>query len=126
MYTRLPMTDELKKVFEKYNTGYTDFIGFEVGDVNQRGAGEDCLIHVAARNGTLDDVRILVVNGADINKPGELSMTALHYAAMRGHSKVVEFLLSKGASNTARDDFGQTALKVALNGSHHDVIELLK
>jgi CubicO group peptidase (beta-lactamase class C family) len=51
----------------------------------------------AAGIGNLDDIEMLLSNGADVNAIGELGLTALHKATMSGRKDAVDLLIKKGA-----------------------------
>ncbi|HUI96489.1 MAG TPA: ankyrin repeat domain-containing protein [Xanthobacteraceae bacterium] len=56
------------------------------------------LLHIAAANGHLDCVNLLLRPGADVNaRDRNDNATALHWAAQEGHLDVVERLLAAGA-----------------------------
>jgi ankyrin repeat protein len=52
---------------------------------------------MAARNGSLTCLAILLQHGADFNKPDSSKNTALHYAAAYGFIECVELLIRAGA-----------------------------
>ena len=74
--------------------------------VNQLNALGEAPIHIASRNGSADDIRALLTNGADINQRGDFGMTPLHYAYMGGQQANIEALLSAGVDPTLRCDRG--------------------
>ncbi|MGN6086115.1 ankyrin repeat domain-containing protein [Trinickia sp.] len=115
--------DQLKSVFEKYK-GHPEFLGLEISDPNQRGAVDDTLLHLAARVGAVDDMKILVDAGADVNAAGDLGNTPLHQAAMMGQVDAAKFLLKIGAKRTTRNEFEQTPLDVARLGEQAAIVRL--
>lgn len=70
-------------------------------------AGGDNLLHIAARLGDLDTIKILVGAGLDINRQGEMGFTPLHNAYQYKQAAVVDFLLDRGASKKIENYFGQ-------------------
>jgi uncharacterized protein len=126
MHTKVPLATRVKDLLIRYSTEFTDFEGLVLVDANQRGHGEDCPLHIAARHAALEDAEILIEAGAKIDAPGDLGLTPLHYAAMRGDLSMVSLLLKAGAPLSARNDFGETPLRVAELGSHGDVANLLR
>jgi predicted LPLAT superfamily acyltransferase len=82
------MQDDLKRVIEKY-TSYPNFFDLEIVGVNQVGHFGDTLLHLAASNGNIDDMRILIRAGSDVNRAGEKGETPLHLAARFGEVEVV-------------------------------------
>ena len=73
-------------------------------------------LHIAAQQGDLAIVELLVQQGADINARDDRAggLTPLHWAVDRGHAAVVEFILQNGADVNARDNFGRTPLYSAV------------
>lgn len=117
------MTYKLQKVLDAY-----PIVEFLMGTegMDKKGALENEILHVAARQGELDHVCILLENGADIDAIGDLGFTPLHSAALGGQARTVELLLSLGADTTIKNEFGQTALDVAALGKEVDVCEVLE
>jgi hypothetical protein len=82
---------------------------------------------IAARNGQISLVRILLERGANVNlRDQETEVTPLIVAAQNGHLQVVDLLLEKGAEVNARDKNGKTALREALRNRHEDVVKALR
>ena len=81
--------------------GYLDVALFLVqqgADISQifKPAGQTCL-HIAAFNGHMDIVMLLVGNGISINKEDNQGLTPLSAAATEGKIDIVNFLTKKGA-----------------------------
>lgn len=98
--------------------------------------GSDAL-HVAALNGRVDALRLLLDNGADVNEIGfeyaalesfaEKAGAPLHYAVDGGHEEVVRFLLEKGADRQVKDVQERIALERAREaGAEGGIIALLE
>jgi uncharacterized protein len=119
------MDQKLAAVIEKYRS-HPEFLGIEVVDPNQAGAMDNTLLHIAARSGTVDDIRILVSCGTRINTPGDLGNTPLHEAALKGRLDSITELLRLGADPNLRNEFGQTPLEVAELGEHSDATRILR
>jgi ankyrin repeat protein len=63
------------------------------------------LLHLAAENGHLDCVEVLLARGAYVNLRDKLDQaTALHWAAQGGHVRMVERLLDAGADIDGEGD----------------------
>lgn len=105
---------------------HPEFLGIELIDVNQRGAVDDTPLHIAARMGEVEDVEILIANGADVNIVGDLGNTPLHQAAMNGKCNVIKVLIKSGADLLLKNEFDQTPFKVAELGNHNDAARLLR
>jgi serine/threonine-protein phosphatase 6 regulatory ankyrin repeat subunit B len=80
---------------------------------------------MAAWNGHLGVVTLLVERGANIHASGYEGNTAMHYAATMGHEEVLALLLEKGAQANTRNDSGMTPLMGACDNVHLGVVELL-
>jgi len=102
----MPMNEKLAAIIEKYRS-HPEFLGIEISDVNQPGAVDDTLLHLAARTGATEDVETLVACGANINAAGDLGNTPLHQAALTGQKDSVRTLLKLGASAKEKNEFGQ-------------------
>ena len=88
-----------------------------------RDARNNCTgIHMAARNGHLAIVRLLLEARADKDAAAQNGATALHPAAQLGHLDVVRLLLEAGADKDASMQHGATALQLATQNGHLDVV----
>lgn len=83
-------------------------------------------IHIAARNGHIKLVDLLITNGANVNTTKADGWTPLHVAAFFGHIDIVKFLLSKGADINAKANDGSTALIEATEGGKKDIVRILE
>lgn len=94
------------------------------------------VLTLAAQEGSVDAVKLLLKYGADVNGLPEAYGMPLVTAADAGHVEVVRLLLEKGADPNARADLtvGQghtngrktiTALEAASSGGRADVVQLL-
>lgn len=84
-------------------------------------------LHEAAESGCIEDIMLLLNNGANVNAihhyHGE---TPLHWAAEKGHEETVRLLISRGANIEARNFLNdRTPLWVAVNAGHKDIVEIL-
>ncbi len=84
-------------------------------------AGESALM-MAALNGELPLVKVLIAKGAEVSKKG---WTALHYAATNGNDDVVRYLLDQSAYIDAGSPNGTTPLMMAARGNHGSTVTLL-
>lgn len=67
--------------------------------------------------GSLEDYKDRISQGADVNEEDEWSNTPLIYAALRGDYKLVQFLIDAGAKIHARNQLGQTPLLATCSGN---------
>lgn len=87
------------------------------------GRGERA-IHVAAREGNCEAVKLLLANDANINAETNDGSTALHIACAQQHAQVCQLLITEQASLAAKGPFGRTAFHVACGrGLPLDTIE---
>lgn len=82
-------------------------------------------LHLAASNGHLEVVALLLHHGAVVNARDASGMTPLHIAAGIGHLGVAALLLDHGADPLAETSTGWTPHMVAEKGGHDDVFGLL-
>ncbi|XP_051968701.1 caskin-2-like isoform X3 [Xyrauchen texanus] len=68
-------------------------------------------LHLAARNGHKDIIRLLMKAGIDVNRTTKAG-TALHEAALYGKTEVVKLLLDAGIDVNIRNTYNQTALDI--------------
>jgi ankyrin repeat protein len=68
--------------------------------------GDTCL-HIAAHQGNLRAVELLIRAGLDINLQGDMGYTPLHYART---PEIVAVLLASGASTSIENDFGHAPI----------------
>jgi ankyrin repeat protein len=82
-------------------------------------------LKLAAWNGDLESVRLLVHKGAEIDHRDNEGMTACMWAAHQGHAEVLMFLLEKGANVNARNNYGHTMLSLAVQQKDRAVLDVL-
>jgi ankyrin repeat protein len=72
--------------------------------------GGETLLHLAAKKGYLNLVKLLIDRSAEINAQDEGGNTPLHYAAASGRKDVVKLLLEKGVDATITNAREQKAI----------------
>ncbi|VXB16211.1 conserved hypothetical protein [Burkholderia sp. 8Y] len=115
----------LESLAKKYGA-HPEFLGIQILSPNQRGAVDDTLLHLAARTGAIEDIKILIEIGADIDVPGDLGNTPLHQAAMSGQVEAIKLLLKCGAKKHLKNEFEQTPLDVAVLSGRDEIIRIFK
>lgn len=84
----------------------------------QKHFGGDTALHIAARLGRVELVRVLLSAGADTEIANDFGRTPLHEAARRSEAlEVLELLIGANASVNARDGRGRTPLHAAAGQS---------
>uniref|UniRef100_A0A8C7ZAX7 Caskin-2 n=1 Tax=Oryzias sinensis TaxID=183150 RepID=A0A8C7ZAX7_9TELE len=68
-------------------------------------------LHLAARNGHKDIIKLLLKAGIDLNRATKAG-TSLHEAALYGKTEVVRLLLDAGINVNVRNTYNQTALDI--------------
>ncbi|WP_353283576.1 ankyrin repeat domain-containing protein [Wolbachia endosymbiont (group A) of Pogonocherus hispidulus] len=81
---------------------------------------------INARNGNLDKVKDLIIQGANLEAKDINGNTALHNACSNGHLKVVEYLIEKGASLKAKNKDGKTPLDLAIQEGRIDIVQAIE
>jgi ankyrin repeat protein len=91
---------------------------------------EHTALHIAAQNGCLELVMLLVSKAVDINSQNDHGLTALHVATREGHADIVRFLLNKGtqkdvSSVNISDNAGLTPLHYAAMTNRTNILRYL-
>ncbi|KAI3803119.1 hypothetical protein L1987_31268 [Smallanthus sonchifolius] len=130
---RILLADYIPSVANFYNvvnkrSGTEEFVSeFDEGSlyetINRPADGGVTALHMAALNGHVDTVQLLIDLGASINEvtveAGNTidligaGSTPLHYAACGGNAQCCQYLIFRGASPTAENAKGWTPLAVA-------------
>jgi hypothetical protein len=82
-------------------------------------------LYCAARDGRLDEVKQLLLEGTDVNWLNGIGWTAYHKAASYGHTAVVELLLASGADMNKTNNFDHTPSHLAAFNGHLDTLKFL-
>ena len=83
------------------------------------------LLHIAAANGQLEMVRVLLKRGASVDLQGSLGTTALMNAAYRGHLSILLFLLHHSANPNLQSGDSFTALMMAAGEGQEACVQAL-
>eukprot|EP00961_Rhodomonas_salina_P238763 3226936-Rhodomonas_salina.1 len=93
--------------------------GFSTTDIEKPAA-----MHVAAKKGDLEDVKILLEAGAADVRSGD-GKTPLHFVAAEGHAEVARVLVGAGTDKETKDKDGGTPLHFAAFEGHAEVARVL-
>ncbi|PMD39557.1 ankyrin, partial [Hyaloscypha variabilis F] len=83
-------------------------------------------LHIAARNGHVEVLKILLRGGADVNCRGPYGQKALHVACANGHAEATRVLVEEaGIDLNSRDDNNFTPLYQASLWGNFRSVEVL-
>tara|TARA_S200000501_G_C20463867_1_gene586338 strand:- start:169 stop:483 length:315 start_codon:yes stop_codon:yes gene_type:complete len=82
-------------------------------------------LHLAAKYGHIDTVKLLIEEGALINKTDLLGRTPLHLAAKYGYIDTVKLLIEKGA-HMKMDWVWMKPLHLATKANFNEVAQFLR
>lgn len=97
---------EVQELQEKYSylTNYeAEASDAPINPLTYVDSNGDALLHIAAQQGDVRTVELLLRAGVDVNKIGDMGNTALHYAQTEDLARL---LLSYGASAEVYNEFG--------------------
>ncbi|XP_060582122.1 caskin-2-like isoform X1 [Ruditapes philippinarum] len=98
-------------------------------NLNDMTDGKSTCLHLAAKNGHSDIIRLLLQGGININRT-TLQGTCLHEAALFGKTDVVKLLLDCGVDVNKVNSYDQTALdivnKFTTNRAAKEIKQILK
>ncbi|GAU98759.1 hypothetical protein RvY_09866-2 [Ramazzottius varieornatus] len=80
---------------------------------------------LAAGNGHLEMVTLLVGQGSDITALDNNDWTPLHFAAISGHLKVVKYLVESGAATSVKNKDGKIPMGLAAGATKAQVVLFL-
>ncbi|RDX74427.1 Ankyrin repeat-containing protein [Mucuna pruriens] len=112
--------------------GYVDMVRemiqyYDLADAGIKARNGFDALHIAAKQGDLDVVKILMEAHPELSMTVDPSnTTALHTAATQGHIEIVNFILEAGSSlaTIARSN-GKTALHSSARNGHLEVVKAL-
>jgi ankyrin repeat protein len=91
-------------------------------DIEKVDSHDENAMMLAALNGDIDLVKLLIDKGAEVNKKG---WAPLHYAAANGHDDIVQLLVDHSAYIDAASPNGTTPLMMAARGDHITTMKIL-
>jgi uncharacterized protein len=90
-----------------------EYEGVKLNEVNDISAFGNTPLHIAAVQGNLKAIHLLLNMGANINACGEHGYTPLHEAIEQGNFDAAKLLIQKGSSLSIPNDDGLTAVQLA-------------
>jgi len=93
--------------------------------VDQRTSQGKTALMLAASEGHLETVKLLIENGANVNMKDDYGTTPIIIAATANKDQVVEELVKYGANTTERDSSGGSALDNAVFYAHAKTVSAL-
>ncbi|XP_049824316.1 ankyrin repeat domain-containing protein 50 isoform X2 [Aethina tumida] len=93
---------------------------FDLQDIHGQAA-----LHVAARLGQAQVVKVLLEAGANADQADVDGWTPLRAAAWGGHTEVVELLVKHGCVLDSMDAENRTALRAAAWSGHEEIVKIL-
>lgn len=96
--------------------------------LNSKDEDDNTVMHLAAKNGAMHLLALLMKHDVNINRRNEFDRTPLMMAAMRGHKAIIRILCKKSDNLvTDEDQDGRTALHLAaLTGNIGCLKQLIK
>ena len=93
----------------------------------QRDTYRETALHVGAREGYCEIVKLLLGASADVESTDDDGRTPLSCAAANGHLAVVEFLVKEARADVESKDsiYGRTPLSWAADWGHLEVVKFL-
>ena len=82
-------------------------------------------MHLAARHGHAEVVKVLLEEGAKLTVSDEEGRTPLHIASKYSQPIVLSLLLDAGADCNVADNYHATALAIACERGNHEVVRIL-
>ena len=96
-----------------------------ISDITEQDTKGFNSLFVAAQNGHIEIVELLIEHGADVNIVGQRSHTPLWIASVRGRNDVVEYLLESNKVTNYNQCGLYTILYAASQNNHWKCVELL-
>ena len=106
-----------------YEEGFGD--AEQIGPHSRSRVG-DTPLHIAAIQGNVRAIALLLNAGANIQATGETGYTPLHYAVSQQRPEAVRFLLERGADLSQRSETGETPAELAEHFHNHEILRLLQ
>lgn len=83
-------------------------------------------LHLAAKSGSLDTVKLLLANNAEVETSDATGYTALHLATKKEHLELVKFFVEERRANVNKtDNKGRTPLFIAFEKGNQELVDFL-
>ena len=82
-------------------------------------------LHLAARHGHAEVVKVLLEEGAKLTAQDDMGWTPLHYASRYSRATVLSLLLDSYADCNVVDSYNDTALDIACDTGNHVAVRIL-
>jgi ankyrin repeat protein len=130
LFSRELLIDYLVQKFPCSLPEYADVIAGDLAEKNRittkRFSNSNTALMLAAKDGSLDAVRILHTWGANLDALNDNFTSALSFAARHGHADVVRYLLSQGAGcELTINNHSNTPLLEAINHNQSEIVDAL-
>ena len=86
----------------------------------------DTPLHIAATNGRLEIVQLIIQNAVEKNPVNDFGNTPLHLAATHGHLEASRVILKNTSDCSPENNFGKTPLEFARKNGHTEVCKFLE
>lgn len=117
-------SDKLNRILKEYSE-LPEYVGVGIPTINTKSLFDDYPINIAATRGILEEVVVLLSNGADVNAKGEHGYTPLHDAVEQGNKEVIKVLLKNGADVSIKNDDGDAPIELAKLLEERDIFQFL-
>ena len=97
----------------------------QFADVNQTGNHAETALHLAAKQGNIELVKMLLDYQADVQAKNLKGQTPLHHAAFQGKFENIQALLTNKANTEAKDTQGQRPLHHAAFWGRSEALQVL-
>ena len=102
-----------------------EYSEMSVPAVNTKSLFGDYPIHIAAVRSAIEDISMLLDNGADINALGEHGYTPLHDAVEQGHLHAVQYFVEHEANISIKSEFDMTPIELAETLGEKEIYDFL-
>ena len=104
--------DRAEEILREYS-GLPEYSEMPIPTINKKSLFGNYPINIAATRGLIEEISVLIDNGADINAQGEHGYTPLHDAVEQGHMDAVKLLVDRGANVSISNADGDRPIELA-------------